>query len=90
MHIKAIRPALLEEQLFKVVLQVCLRDRLEHGDLLLLPVEIILVCAQFLFPEAIELLVEVVFTLRYISHDSADDRSEIFIREQMDFLAHSL
>ena len=45
MHIKAIRPALLEEKLFKVVLQVCLRDRLEHGDLLLLPVEIILMCA---------------------------------------------
>ena len=62
-HVEAIGAVGLEEELFEVVLELGLGDRGEKGNLLLLPIEIVLMSCKLLGPIPGELLLQILVFL---------------------------
>ena len=87
-HVETIGAVGLEEELFEVVLELGLGDRGEKGNLLLLPIEIVLMSCKLLGPIPGELLLQILVFLRDARVDRANIRGEVLIRQIGHLLSH--
>ena len=88
MHVQTISAIWLEEHLHEVGLQLILRDGLKLGNLLCLPIEVILMSSKLTVPHPAELLTQVLILLRNGRVNGTLDRSKLLISHVIHFLAH--
>ena len=87
-HVETICAIGLEEELFKVLLKLSLGDRRKKGNLLLLPIEIVLMSRKLLGPIPGEFLPQILVFLRDGRVDGANVSGKVLVRQTGHLFSH--